>query len=296
MRRAIALLLTLGCCGCAALQSGIKDAGGRVLSVVSSDAPRGKVFEVQDTARSLTQEEEHFLGRAVAARILTLYKPAAGAAVNQYLNRVGAVVGAHSGRPTTFGGYHFKALESSDLNSFAAPGGFIFITTGLLKRLQSEEALAGVLAHEVAHVELRHGISAIQPSNLARALNVAGKAASVLNCAEQVGQLGVAFEGAINDVVEKIIEKGYSREQEYEADARAVVIASTAGYDAAALGRLVSALQDEIGAKSGGLFGSHPHPQDRVTALQGVELPRQVSQSAVALRSKRFARALSHIN
>ena len=76
--------------------------------------------------------------------------------------------------PETFGGYHFLILDSDEINAFAAPGGFIFVTRGLLRCCKHEDAAAAVLAHEIGHVELRHGLQAIKKSRITTALTTLG--------------------------------------------------------------------------------------------------------------------------
>ncbi len=67
-----------------------------------------------------------------------------------------------SDRPETFGGYHFLLLDSNEINAFAAPGGLILVTRGMLQCCANEDELAAVLAHEIAHVEKKHGLTAIK--------------------------------------------------------------------------------------------------------------------------------------
>src|SRR6185436_514659 len=110
----------------------------------------------------LTESQEYYVGRGVAAnamfdgmgRYIGLYDKDAN--LEEYVAMVGLSVAMESDRPDTFKGYRFGVMASNDINAFAAPGGFIFVTTGALKLMENEDELAGVLSHEIAHVNLRH--------------------------------------------------------------------------------------------------------------------------------------------
>jgi predicted Zn-dependent protease len=110
----------------------------------------------------LTESQEYYVGRGVAAnamfdadgRYVGLYDKDQN--LEEYVALVGLSVALESDRPETFKGYHFGVVNSPDINAFAAPGGFIFVTTGALKLMANEDELAGVLSHEIGHVNLRH--------------------------------------------------------------------------------------------------------------------------------------------
>jgi predicted Zn-dependent protease len=122
---------------------------------VISEGQKGAIDRTSEAFREsfedLTEEEEFYLGRAVAAEILARYPLRAEDDLSAYIRRVGRAVAAYSPRPETYQGYRFAILEDAQPNAFAAPGGFVFLTTGLLALVANEEQLAAVLAHEVAH-------------------------------------------------------------------------------------------------------------------------------------------------
>ena len=218
-------------------------------------------------AKDMSREEEYYLGRAVSAKILEAYKPYNNQDVQDYVSLVGNTVASYSDLPDTFGGYHFMVLDSDEINAMAAPGGFIFITKGMLDIMPDEDALASVLAHEVAHVEKRHGIEAISQSNLAEALSALGQVAGSLNCGELIQQASTVFGGAVDDVFTSLIENGYSRDQEFEADKGAVKILFRTGYNP----HSIMVMLDEVGKseveKQGGWFDTHPETSDRKTEV-----------------------------
>jgi predicted Zn-dependent protease len=155
--------------------------------------------------------------------------------------------------------WHFGVIESNDINAFAAPGGYIFITLGLYRLLQNEADLAGVLGHEIGHVIRKHHLKILQQSKLLEA-----------------GSQALTSSVGNNDAVQKLIGSGaeivsrsLDKNAEFEADSIGVVLATRAGYDAYGL---PSVLQ-QIGhtAKDDGsvalLFKTHPHPEDRLDKL-----------------------------
>lgn len=213
-------------------------------------------------------DEENVIGRAVAAKLLSVYFPFSRETLAHYVNRVGKAVAGYSERPNTFSGYSFLVVESKELNAFAAPGGYIFITTGLLNLLTDEDMLAAVFAHEISHVVSRHGLKAIKREHMADYTPVGTAAISAVDCSGVSQQLLAALDGAVGDIVDALLTSGYSKEQEYEADRNAVKILIAAGYDPSALGRVLEILSKRKGT-SGGWFSTHPDAQDRLRSLPG---------------------------
>ena len=111
-----------------------------------------------------SQEEEVAIGRQAAGNILGAAPLVKDATLQRYVNRVGRWIASQSERPDL--PWHFGVIESQDLNAFAAPGGYVFVTRGLYRGLQSESELAGVLAHEIGHVIKKHHLKILQQSRL----------------------------------------------------------------------------------------------------------------------------------
>src|SRR4029077_20669920 len=120
----------------------------------------GRQVATQPTAKEFSQEDEIALGQAATASFLGASPLHADAGLQRYVNRVGKWVALHSDRPDL--PWTFSVIDTETINAFALPGGSILVSSGLLKRLGSEAELAGVLAHEVAHVVKKHQITAIQ--------------------------------------------------------------------------------------------------------------------------------------
>ncbi|MEY4702000.1 MAG: hypothetical protein RL326_2187 [Pseudomonadota bacterium] len=286
--------------GCA--NSEFAELGASVLSstgYVNESQAKGFLLAGSKAIKSqeeLTPEQEYYLGRAVSARILATYPPKLNPALTKYVNDVGHVVASVSDLPETFGGYHFAVIESDEVNAVSAPGGFVFISRGLLYRLKDEDSLAAVLAHEVAHIVHRDGVSAISNSNLFGALTEASRQAAAVGLSRSsvpvnIGPLADMFSKSVTDVTEKLLVTGYDRSQEYKADAYAVELLRRAGYSTDALSRALKVIQDAAASERGGWFDTHPAPQKRIGEL-GDATVASVVQTSAAARAARFTKVV----
>lgn len=243
--------------------------------------------------KQITPEQEYYVGRSVGASLITRYKVYDQDDATRYVNVVGQALAMASDKPETFGGYHYLILDSDEINAFAAPGGLIFLSRGMLRLCKNEDDLAAVLAHEVAHVNLGHAISAISNSRWTQAVTVLGTEGAKNFGGEQLAQLTTAFEGSIQDVTTKLVTSGYARGQERDADKLAITIMQRLGYDPTALGRVLGHMEHEL--KPGGLdfAKTHPPPQARIADL--AKLVTAPPATSNAERQKRFARAMKGI-
>lgn len=286
----IPLLACVLIAGCATLDkitevgTGLGVAAGAInedqaQSINKSVSAVGKVFE------SITPEQEYYIGRTVAATILSQNKPFDRRATTTYLNTVGQYLALCSDRPETFGGYHFLIMDIPDINAFAAPGGLIMVSRGMLRCCKTEDALAGVLAHEIGHVELNHGLQAIDKSRLTAAATILGTEAAKNLGGKDLADLTKTFESSISDITSTVMNSGYARKFEFQADKAAVTILERAGYSP---NGLVSMLQQmERNLKPGGhdFAKTHPAPADRVA-----ELAKLIKVTPVINTSERQAR------
>jgi len=288
-------VLSLGILGCGAsntaLQS-LKTGLGQALPGYHVDQLVDVGESLSESSRPVSAEEEHLLGRVVAARILGRFPPRYSRPLDLYVNRVGLVLAAQSPRPETFGGYRFLVLDTSDPISFAAPGGYIFVSRGALQALPSEDALAAILAHEVAHVALRHGLDALSHDSVMKSLMKAGREVCISECGGVVSQLASQLGQQADAVFATVVEKGYGRSQEYEADAMAVEILRRSGYNPKALVDALSALEKTAALEHSGIFTSHPGPERR---RERVARSLNGSAGAVKGESVRASRYLQQI-
>lgn len=266
-------------------------AGCKLAEIVPGDMGKlaTSLQAVNKASRSLSPEEEHYVGRAVAARLLATYPLLSKKQLTNYLNSVGQAVALHSDTPITFGGYHFALLATPEISAYACPGGTIFISAGMLASTENEDELAAVLAHEIAHVNHRDGVAAIEKSRWTEALTVIGTEAAKNYGSREVAQMVSLFEGSIDDVFKTLVVNGYGRSQELAADNLAVAILARAGYDPAALNRYLVRM-GEKGKFSGGIMKTHPATDERIEKVAAA-LPR--SRPDGKLTQKRTSRFLA---
>ncbi len=227
----------------------------------------------------ISEPEEISIGRDMAARLLGAAPLAADEQLQRYVNQVGRWLALQTERPDL--PWQFGVLEAPQLNAFAVPGGTIFVTRGLVQRMRSEAELAGVLAHEIAHVLQKHHLKAIQKS-------------------AQTGLAGEALTHALRnqrpEARDKLIgfgtemySRGLDKSDELEADRLGVVIAARAGYDTYGLPAVLQTLQ-AMNAQDSALalmFKTHPSPADRLNALSETMQPtldRHAGQPQLAER------------
>ncbi len=244
---------------------------------------------VTKTFQDITPEQEYYIGRTVAATVLTQHKPLSAEKLNAYLNQVGQSLAQFSERPETFGGYHFLALDSAEINAFAAPGGLILVTRGLLDCCQTEDELAAVLAHEIGHVEKQHGLRAIRTGRLNSALTILAVEAGKNLAGEQLAEVTKAFDESINDITTTLMNSGYSRKLEYEADAAAVGILRRAGYQSGALVAMLENMAKNWDSSRHDFAATHPAPADRIAQLQ--KLGVASTKASAPARQQRFLAA-----
>lgn len=224
----------------------------------------GAAFDtVKNIARSqsvasIDQDEEIRIGRDVAASTLSDYPLIQNDALQRHLNQIGVWIALQSSRPDL--PWRFAAVKSDQINAFAAPGGTILVTGGMLGHVANEAELACVLGHEIGHVVHRHHLAVLQKSLLvaagASALSVSSKSAG----SEDIRKRLLA-EG------KEIFTRSLDRGAEREADEDGLLLAARAGYDPAAcldfMQRLAS-LKPDVGPLEA-LYKTHPPARERVT-------------------------------
>lgn len=216
---------------------------------------------VKQAVQPADQQEEEQIGFATAATLLGAAKPINDPAVQEYVNKVGLWVALQSDRPDL--PWHFAVVDSNDIDAFAVPGGYVFITRGLLLHMRSEAELAGALGHEISHVVLKQQLKALQQ---AAQLNLLGAAAQFE--LQQHGQNTQLFNNVAN-ATRNLYSKGLDKHDEFEADRMGVVLAARAGYDPYGLLAVLQTLET-VDPKSNGmqlLLATHPAPAARVAML-----------------------------
>jgi predicted Zn-dependent protease len=287
-RLRLTLAVLLGSLGL--ILSGCASLGlGDVLEIAQKSAPA-----VQKSFEDITPEQEYYIGRAVGATILTQYEPYTAPGPTEYLNLLGRTLSLASDRPETFGGYHFLILDSAEINAFAAPGGLIFVSRGLLACADSEDAVAAILAHEIAHVVQQHGLQAIKKSRVTSALTSVAIASAQTAGSDELAKLTGVFEDSIGDITATLVNSGYSRAFEKEADLMAVEILRRVGYDPNALVRMLDVMEVRLEPGGADFAKTHPEPAVRITAIRKV-LAEEPAPPSPAVRRMRYQAALGNL-
>jgi predicted Zn-dependent protease len=244
-----------------------------------------------EAARPITDSEEYYVGRAVAAQILSRYKLDQNAQLTEYVNEVGQTVARKSSRPNPFKGYHFAVLDTQEINAFAAPGGIIFVTRGLIQTCKNEDQLAAVLAHEVGHVANKDGINSISQARWTQVFTSMGTEAAK-QYGGVAGNLVGLFEGSIDDVFKTIVVNGYSRQAEETADAAALTELTRAGYDPNAMVILLTAMEAKGKGSTSGIFKTHPPTSERLAKVKA-SAGQSPESKGEKIRTERFKKMVS---
>jgi predicted Zn-dependent protease len=181
-------------------------------------------------------------------------------------------------------------LDSGEINAFATSGGHIFVTRGLLACADSEDALAGVIAHEIAHIQLQHSIKAIKTSRITQALLVTGSsAASVATQSTSLAELTDIFNESVGEIVTTMVNNGYSQTQELDADTNALSLMAGAGYEPSSLISMLRVLEKNQAGQSGGFSKTHPTPARRISNANA-SVGKYRVQDTRSFRQARYSR------
>ena len=226
----------------------------------------------------ISERDERALGESVSQRIRTEFGVYQNKDVARYVTLVGSVMTQASTRPDLQ--WEFIVLDTDGVNAFASPGGIVHITRGALGLIKDEAELAGVLAHEIAHITKKHTVNAIQKN---RGLKLASDA--VPGSHQYLGALA-------NAAYDNIVERGFDRGDEEDADREGVRLANKVGYSPAGLGTFLTKLAERNKGVTtrNALFASHPETQARAA-----KLTRQIASESLHARGIVRARYASAI-
>lgn len=212
--------------------------------------------------RELSEGDEIELGKGVAANLLGAARLVNDPQLQAYVNRLGKWLAMHSDRPQL--PWRFGVLDTASVNAFATPGGYVFITRGMLARCRDEAELAGVLAHEISHVVEKHALNTMRKGALA------GLAADAFG--EYAAKKGKESLTKLVSAGTEIYTRGLDKEDEFAADRAGVVVAARAGYDPYGLPGVLQTLAS-INPKDDAvalMFKTHPDPGKRLELITAV--------------------------
>ena len=206
-----------------------------------------------------SKEQDIQLGRQAAAQVRQQVPLVQNSQLQNYIAQIGERLARQQGADSY--PYSFTLVNDPSINAFALPGGPTFVHTGLLKAAENEAQLAGVMAHEIGHVALRHGTNQASKANLIQlpAMIAGGLAGDGI--LGQLAQVGIGL-GA-NSVLLK-----YSRDAEKQADALGAQLMAQAGYNPLEMARFFEKLAAEGGSRGPVFLSSHPDPGDRMQLVQ----------------------------
>jgi len=243
--------------------------------------------KVADQAKKLSdlhisEKEERAIGETISEKLRTAFGVDQDPAVTKYVSLVGTVLAQSSTRPAL--NWQFIVLDTDGVNAYAAPGGIVHVTRGLLGLVKNEAELAGALAHEITHITEKHTINAIQKSStLELASNEVSDSGLTGAAIAKIGEAGFY----------KVFENRFDRGDEMEADKVGVRVANKVGYNPAGLSSALQKLADrnKDEKEPNGLFASHPQLSERIAAI--VKLLKDEKLGSTASVDARYSKTIT---
>jgi beta-barrel assembly-enhancing protease len=233
-----------------------------------------------------SQEKEVAIGRQVSAEIEQQVKLTEDPIITEYVNRVGQNIVLHSDSKIPF---TIKVINSDEINAFALPGGFFYVNTGLILAADNESELAGVMAHEIAHVAARHAVENNGKSTL---LSYGMLAATILTG----GVAGNVLYNA-SGLIQGLVGLKFSRGAEEEADRLGTQYMYAAGYDPTGMATMFEKITSKSKKKAGTLtklFSTHPQTPERRDASLALAA-RFAEREEYVLSTSEFQRVKSRL-
>ncbi len=251
-RPAIALVTVL------MLSAGIADAQTKIKAGFNLFSPQDDVNVGQQSAAAAEQQ-------------LPMLNDAQ---TNAYLNRIGQRLAANAGGPQFQ--YRFRVVNASDINAFALPGGFVYVNRGVIDTASNEGELAGVVAHEISHVALRHGTHQASKAYLAQAgISILG---GILG--GHVGEGAAQIINTVGGIGLNAVFLKYSRDLETQADIRGAQIMAASGYNPRDMVAFFQKLERVDTSRKTNWMSDHPAPPDRIARIQREQQMLSVSGAA----------------
>lgn len=260
-----------------------KSKGERTLDIIQG------LGAILSSSQEMGYKSERTIGESLALEVFRRFgMPVNDPALQKYVNLVGVAVARNSLRPGI--PYRFVVIRSPLQNAFACPGGIIFISSALMKTVQTEAQLASVLAHEVAHVGHKHALQSIKRAQFFQGI---GK----ITAATMKGEKGQQFASMIGDLQTVLFDRGLDQNMEFEGDATAMETAYRAGYNPRGMIEVLQALKrlEADSQKRGSWFSTHPPLNARIQKTRN-QLGAYRDWSSMAQLTDRYSIHRQRIN
>lgn len=282
----MSLFLALACLCSTEAHAGWQD---KLQNLMNPESREGKILsgatQVVSSSQEMSYATERTVGESLALESMQRFgKPVPNEALQKYVNLVGNAVAKNSRRSTI--PYQFVVLDSPVRNAFAAPGGMVFVSRGLLDVVENEAELAAVLAHEVGHVAEKHALKSIRRAQFLQGVGT-------ISAATMKGSDGKKFESMIGDLQSTLFDKGLDQGMEYEADLAALETTYRTGYDPAAMISVLQKLKklESSDSGKGSWFSTHPPLDERIARLSD-RLEKYPDHASLAKVPARFAKSV----
>jgi predicted Zn-dependent protease len=220
-------------------------------------------------------------GRELGARILGRERLYDNAELTRYVTLVGNVLAGYSQRSEL--NFYFAVLDNDAVNAYSAPGGYIFVTRGALRAMRDESELAAVLAHEIAHIELKHIVKALK----IRSADNAFESGLSLLFGGGSDTARAAFDQAVDQATQVLFEEGFHIQEELDSDGAALLLLAYAGYDPTALQRFLERVDADANTATA-KKRTHPTSETRMTALDRAIGNSRLRDVSAMRNSERF--------
>ncbi|MBS3761912.1 MAG: M48 family metalloprotease [Planctomycetes bacterium] len=223
---------------------------------------RTKILKGLDAAHAMITEidtaEEIAMGQSLAVKAFASFgKPCKDRDLNEYVTRVGTLVALQSDRPSL--PYSFAVVENEDPTALALPGGFVFVSTQLLRMLHSESELAAILGHEIAHIAEKHGLEITLRDRRIR---------SFVDFAAELDEDISQYRQFVDESYNKLAHQGYDQRYEIKADLAGTRYAYRAGYHPGGLLPFLQKSAESNGEIAFEVFKTHPDPNARIDKIR----------------------------
>lgn len=237
-----------------------------LLAVLLVMSLAGGIAEAQTQVRPgwnlFSPQQDYEIGRQSAAAAEQQLRLVRDAEVNAYVTRIGRKLAANAGGPDF--PYQFRVVNSSEINAFALPGGYIYINRGIIDNAENEGEVAGVIAHEIAHSALRHGTHQASKAYATQAgIGILGNLLG-----GRVGQNTAQVLNVVGGVGLNALFLKFTRELETQADVRGAQILAASGYSPSDMISFFHQLERVDRSKKTTWLSHHPAPPDRIARIQ----------------------------